>query len=356
MTELGCAQGCAQPPGNALTNGKIRRLNRRKHRLRIRTSDSLTLTVFGVRLHEWRRFTAALVGGIMPTLQQLFRRKPVPEMSEETGADTGGSELARTIGLFQLSMFGVGATIGTGIFFVLSVAVPVAGPAVIVSFAIAGLVAGLTAICYAELASAVPVSGSSYSYAYATLGEVTAVGVAACLLLEYGVSTAAVAVGWSQYLNELFDNLFGFRIPESLSQAPEQGGVFNLPAVILVFLCALLLIRGVSESAKTNAVMVMIKIGVLVLFIVLGVMGWNSDNLSDFAPFGWAGITAASGIIFFSYIGLDAVSTAGQEVNNPRRTMPLAFLIALVTVTTLYSLCGVVAVAAHASPEFELHN
>src|SRR5206468_8528829 len=126
------------------------------------------------------------------------------------------------------------------------------GPAVIVSFAIAGLVAGLTAICYAELASAVPVSGSSYSYAYATLGELTAVGVAACLLLEYGVSTAAVAVGWSQYLNELFDNLFGFRIPESLSQASEQGGVFNLPAVILVLLWALLLVRGVSAAAKTN--------------------------------------------------------------------------------------------------------
>jgi amino acid transporter len=250
-------------------------------------------------------------------------------------------------------MFGVGATNGTGIFFVLSVAVPVAGPAVIVSFVIAGVVAGLTAICYAELASAVPVSGSSYSYAYATLGELTAVGVAACLLLEYGVSTAAVAVGWSQYLNQLSDNLFGFRIPESLSQAPEQGGVFNLPAVILVFLCALLLIRGVSESAKANAVMVLIKIGVLVLFIVLGVMGWNSDNLSPFAPFGWAGITAASGIIFFSYIGLDAVSTAGEEVKNPRRTMPLAILIALVTVTTLYILVGVVAVAAQPYTQFE---
>jgi amino acid transporter len=224
---------------------------------------------------------------------------------------------------------------------------------VIVSFAIAGVVAGLTAICYAELASAVPVSGSSYSYAYATLGELTAVGVAACLLLEYGVSTAAVAVGWSQYLNQLFDNLFGFRIPESLSQAPEQGGVFNLPAVILVFLCALLLIRGVSESAKTNAVMVLIKIAVLLLFIVIGVMGWNADNLSPCAPFGFAGITAASGIIFFSYIGLDAVSTAGEEVKNPRRTMPLAILIALVTVTTLYILVAVVAVAAQPYDQFE---
>jgi APA family basic amino acid/polyamine antiporter len=289
----------------------------------------------------------------MPTLRQLFRRKPVPEMSEETGSDTGQSELARTIGLFQLSMFGVGATIGTGIFFVLSVAVPVAGPAVILSFVIAGVVAGLTAICYAELASAVPVAGSSYSYAYATLGELPAVGVAACLLLEYGVSAAAVAVGWSQYLNELFGNLFGFKIPDALSQAPEQGGVFNLPAVILILLCTLLLIRGSSESAKTNAVMVVIKIGVLLLFVVLGVMGWNSDNLTPFAPFGISGIATAAGIIFFSYIGLDAVSTAGEEVKNPRRTMPIAILVALVTVTALYILVTVVAVAAQPASEFE---
>ncbi|WUJ70549.1 amino acid permease [Kribbella soli] len=287
------------------------------------------------------------------TVQQLFRRKPVPEMSQESGTDTGQSELVRTIGLFQLSMFGIGATIGTGIFFVLAQAVPVAGPAVIWSFVIAGVVAGLTAICYAELASAVPVSGSSYSYAYATLGELPAIGVAACLLLEYGVSAAAVAVGWSQYLNELFDNLFGFTLPDRLSQAPEQGGVFNLPAVILVALCTLLLIRGASESAKTNAVMVCLKIGVLILFIVLGLKGWNSNNLSDFAPFGITGITSAAGIIFFSYIGLDAVSTAGEEVKNPRRTMPLAILIALVTVTALYILVTLVAVAAQPSDQFQ---
>src|SRR6478735_7664934 len=274
--------------------------------LRIRTSDSLTLTVFGVKLHKWRRFQAPVVGGIMPTLQQLFRRKPVPEMTEETGADSGRSELKRTIGVFQLSMFGVGATIGTGIFFVLSVAVPVAGPAVIVSFVIAGAVAGLTAICYAELASAVPVAGSSYSYAYATLGELPAMGVAACLLLEYGVSAAAVAVGWSQYLNEFLDNVFGFTIPDNLSQAPEQGGVLNLPAVVLIVLCALLLIRGASESAKVNAIMVMIKIGVLVMFVVLALQGFDSDNLEHIVPKGGdelQHVTTAAGIIFSSYIG-----------------------------------------------------
>jgi APA family basic amino acid/polyamine antiporter len=290
----------------------------------------------------------------MASLQeQIMRRKPVTAMAEETGADTEGGELARTITLFQLSLFGIGATIGTGIFIVLTSAVPVAGPSVVLSFIFAGVVAGLTAICYAELASAVPVSGSSYSYAYATMGEGIAMVVAACLLLEYGVSAAAVAVGWSQYLNELFDNLFGFEIPESIAQAPEQGGVFNVPAVILILLCASLLIRGASESAKVNAIMVMIKIGVLILFIAVGVTGWDSDNLSDFTPFGADGITSAAGIIFFSYIGLDAVSTAGEEVHNPRRNLPLAILIALVTVTTLYVLVTVVAVAAQPYPEFE---
>jgi amino acid transporter len=289
----------------------------------------------------------------MPTLEQLFRRKPVPEMSAESGTDTGESELARTIGLFQLSMFGVGATIGTGIFFVLSEAVPVAGPAVIWSFVMAGAVAGLTAICYAELASAVPVSGSSYSYAYATLGELPAIGVAACLLLEYGVSAAAVAVGWSQYVNELLDNLFGVSLPENVSQAPEQGGVLNLPAVILILLCTLLLIRGASESATVNAVMVSIKICVLVLFILIGITGWNSDNMTPFSPEGINGITSAAGLIFFSYIGLDAVSTAGEEVKNPRRNLPLAILIALVTVTTLYVLVTIVAVGAQPASEFD---
>jgi amino acid transporter len=178
-------------------------------------------------------------------------------------------------------------------------------------------------------------------------------GVAACLLLEYGVSAAAVAVGWSQYINELLDNLFGVALPDALAQAPEQGGLLNLPAVLLVFLCTMLLIRGASESAKTNAIMVLIKIGVLVMFIVIGVQGWESSNLEPFAPYGLTGITSAAGIIFFSYIGLDAVSTAGEEVKNPRRTMPLAILIALVTVTTLYILVALIAVAAQPAGEFE---
>ena len=159
---------------------------------------------------------------------QIFRRMPVG------GRPHAEEGLKRTIGLVQLIGFGVGATVGTGIFFVLTTAVPDAGPAVVVSFVIAAVTAGLTALCYAELAGSVPVSGSSYSYAYATLGEVVAMIVAACLLLEYGVSASAVAVGWSEYLNQLLDNLFGVTIPHDLSYAPEAGGIVNLPAMVLV--------------------------------------------------------------------------------------------------------------------------
>ena len=283
---------------------------------------------------------------------QLFRRKPVGTMEHESGADDGKGELARTIGLIPLTALGVGATIGTGIFFVLSQAVPVAGPAVMLSFVMASVVAGLTALCYAELAGAVPVSGSSYSYAYATLGELPAMVVAGCLLLEYGVSTAAVAVGWSQYLNEFLQNVFGFQIPNALSNAPEQGGAFNLPAVILVGLCMLLLIRGASESAKLNAIMVGVKLVVLTMFVVIGVFGWNGSNLHPFAPFGVHGITSAAGIIFFSYIGLDAVSTAGEEVKDPHKNLPRAIVLALLIVTTIYIVVALVAVAAQPAGKF----
>lgn len=281
-----------------------------------------------------------------PLRRRMMRRKPL----EPGGRDTG---LVRSIGLFQLTMFGVGATIGTGIFFVLTTQVPSAGPAVVFSFVLAAIVAGLTALCYAELASAVPVSGSSYSYAYATLGEVVAMGIAACLLLEYGVSSAAVAVGWSEYVNQLLGNLVGWEVPAALSAAPSEGGIVNLPAMVLVFLCMLLLIRGTSESATANAVMVLIKLAVLIMFIVIAATGWNSNHLADFAPMGAAGVWAATGGIFFSFIGLDAVSTAGEEVKDPTRTMPRAIVLALAIVTTVYVLVALAAVGAQPWQKFE---
>lgn len=281
--------------------------------------------------------------------QQLLRRKPIPR----EGEDTHGPKLSRSIGLFSLTMIGVGGTVGTGIFFILSEAVPTAGPAVIISFLIAGVVAGLTALCYAELAGSVPVSGSSYSYAYTTLGEMPAMGVAACLLLEYGVSTAAVAVGWSQYVNQLFHNLFGFELPAALSNAPEEGGIVNLPAVILIALCALLLIRGTKESVITNTIMVVIKLVVLVFFAAIAFTGWNADHFANFAPFGFAGIMSGAGIIFFSFVGLDAVSTAGEEAKNPKRNLPLALIFALVIVTGIYVLVAMAGLGAQAPEQFK---
>ncbi len=217
----------------------------------------------------------------------MLRRRPVSGAPVASGAS---GNLKRSFGTFQLTMFGVGATIGTGIFFVLAQAVPEAGPGVIVSFIIAGIAAGLAAICYAELASAVPISGSAYSYAYTTLGEAVAMVVAACLLLEYGVATAAVAVGWSGYVNKLLSNLFGFQMPHVLSAAPwdTHPGWVNLPAVILIGLCALLLIRGASESARVNAIMVLIKLGVLGMFMIIAFSAYSADHLKDFVPFGVA--------------------------------------------------------------------
>lgn len=281
--------------------------------------------------------------------EQLKRRKPIvfQQMHHE------GEELARNMTTFHLMMFGVGATIGTGIFFVLGEAVPKAGPAVLVSFVIAGIAAGLSALCYAELASAIPVSGSTYSYAYHALGELVAVVIAGCVLLEYGVATGAVAVGWSGYFNELIHALFGFKLPQALSVSPipgtdgvATGGIINLPAVVLVLLCMFLLLRGATESAKVNAAMVLIKIAVLGLFSVIGLSAFNADHFSNFFAAGAAGISAAAGTIFFSFIGLDAVATAGEEVKNPQKALPRAIIGALLIVSGAYIAVAAAGLAA----------
>jgi amino acid transporter len=284
--------------------------------------------------------------------EQLTRKKP---MAAKKGPHDG-PDLGRSFGTFQLTMFGVGATVGTGIFFVLQEAVPDAGPAVVVSFLIAGLAAGLSALCYAEMASAIPVSGSTYSYAYHALGELVAMGIAACVLLEYGVAASAVAVGWSGYFNELLDKTTGTTIPDSLSYSPipydGTNGLVNLPAIVLVAMCTLLLIRGASESAKVNTVMVLIKLSVLVMFIIIGLTAFEADRFDNFWASGSAGISAAAGTIFFSFIGLDAVSTAGEEVRDPQRALPRAIIGALVVVVTVYVLVAIAGVGAQPLEEF----
>ncbi len=293
----------------------------------------------------------------MATLrEQMTRVKPIK--SDVVDHGHAGPDLQRTIGPFQLMMFGVGATVGTGIFFVLPESVPKAGPAVVLAFLLAGIAAGLSAINYAELASAIPVSGSTYAYAYHSMGEFVAMAIAACVLLEYGVSASAVAVGWSGYFNELLRQTLGFALPDALSYSPipVEGsstiGIVNLPAVVLVFLCTVLLIRGASESAKVNTIMVVIKLGVLLLFAVIAFTAFNADHFDNFWSAGSHGITAAAGTIFFSFIGLDAVSTAGEEVKNPQRNLPLALMGALVVVITVYLLIAISGVGSTSVEEF----
>ena len=291
-----------------------------------------------------------------PLSRQVLRRKPTTGITDGHGT---GHDLKRSIGTFQLTMFGVGSTIGTGIFFVLSVAVPDAGPAVLLAFVGAGIAAGLSAICYAELASTIPASGSTYSYAYAALGEMPAMGIAACLLLEYGVSASAVAVGWSEYLNELFQTFFGHQLPYALSHAPGSTsasgahGVVNLPAVVLVAMCTVLLVRGASESARANAIMVVTKLAVLAFFAVVAFTAFDSGHFHPFLPLGAAGVSTAAGAIFFSFIGLDSVSTAGEEVKDPQRTMPRAIIAALVVVVTFYLLVTAAALGAQDWHQFD---
>ena len=290
----------------------------------------------------------------MPSLkEQLTRRKPL----DSADMHRAGHELGRSLSTFQLMMFGVGATVGTGIFFVMQEAVPDAGPAVIISFLVAGLAAGLSALCYAEMASAIPVSGSTYSYAYHALGEFLAVLISACVVLEYGVSSSAVAVGWSGYFNELLQNTLHVRIPDALSYSPipdgdSPTGLINLPAVVLVVLCALLLMRGASESARANAIMVIIKLAVLGMFVAISFTAFQADHFAGFWDKGAAGISAAAGTIFFSFIGLDAVSTAGEEVRNPQKALPRAIMGALVIVVTVYVLVAIAGIGAQPAAAF----
>lgn len=250
------------------------------------------------------------------------------------------------MGVAQLTLLSVGATLGTGIFVVLGQAVPEAGPAVVVSFVLAGVTALFSALSYAELAGMIPGSGSSYSYAYATLGELVAWVCGWCLILEYGVSVAAVAVGWGQYVNELLDLTFGVTLPDSLSAPPGAGGTLNIPAALIVVLAMAVLLRGARESAVANTIMVGVKIAALVLFCAVAFTAFRAGNFHPLFPLGTAGMSAGAASLFFSYIGFDAASTAGEEARNPQRDLPRAIILSLILVTALYVLVAVAALGA----------
>ena len=221
-----------------------------------------------------------------------------------------------------------------------------AGPAIILSFILAGVTCAFSALAFAELASTIPVAGSAYTYSYATMGELVAWIIGWDLILEYSVSVAAVAVGWGQYFNDLIDSLFGFALPEALAGPPGEGGTVNLPAVFIVLLITAVLCVGIRESARANSIMVVVKLLILALFLALGVTAFTSDNLEPFAPNGLDGTVTAASVIFFAYIGFDAVSTSGEETKNPSRDLPIAIVGSLVIATLLYIAVAVVAVGA----------
>jgi APA family basic amino acid/polyamine antiporter len=268
-------------------------------------------------------------------------RKPTEDLVREVGTDDG---LRRAVGALDLTALGIGAIIGTGIFVIIGEAIADSGPSIVLSFALAGVTCLFSALSYGELASSIPVSGSAYTYGYATLGELVAWIIGWDLILEYGVSVAAVAVGWGGYLQSLLDSLFGVNLPDAIAGPPGEGGTVNVPAMFLVLAVAALLTYGIRESARTNTVMVFVKVGILIFFILVGFAHINGDNFSPWSPKGTGGTVDAAALIFFAYIGFDAVSTSGEEASNPSRDLPIAIVGSLLIATLIYILVAIVAV------------
>lgn len=285
-----------------------------------------------------------------------FARKPVSAL--QGNAETGG--LTRTVGLFALVCFGVGSTVGAGIFVLTgTVAAQHSGPAVALSFFIASVVCLLAGLCYAELAAMMPVAGSAYSYSHASMGEAAAWTVGWCLALEYLFAGALVAIGWSGYVQSVLHDI-GIDFPALLAQAPFElspdrhlvatGSILNLPAVLVTLICTALLLRGTEFSARINNLIVVVKIAAMLLVVATGFAFVDTANWTPFIPanrgvfghFGWSGVMQGAGVLFFAYVGFDAVTTLAQEVKDPQRTVPRALMASVGVTTILYMLVGVV--------------
>jgi len=297
----------------------------------------------------------------------LLRRKSVTQLQADALTD---QRLKRALGATNLTALGIGAIIGTGIFVLTgTVAAQNAGPAVILSFVLAGVASIFAALCYSEFASLVPMAGSAYTYGYATLGELFAWIIGWDLILEYALGAVTVSIGWSGYVVSFLRDL-GIHIPAQLSAArgtlvtladgTQVTAIFNLPAVIIIAIITLLLVIGISESARVNNVIVFVKVAVVLLFIFGAAHAVNPANWHPFIPpstgvrghFGWSGVTQGAGIVFFAYIGFDAVSTAAQEAKNPQRDMPIGIIGSLLVCTVLY--IAVSAVATGIVPYLQL--
>ncbi|HEX8029803.1 MAG TPA: amino acid permease [Vicinamibacterales bacterium] len=269
----------------------------------------------------------------------LFKTKSIEQLVGDV--EHGGKALRRSLTAWDLTLLGIGAIIGTGIFVLTGTAAAnQAGPAITMSYLAAGLACAFAALCYAEFASMIPIAGSAYTYAYATLGELVAWMIGWDLILEYAVGSMTVAIGWSGYMQRLMAG-FGITLPQSLGAAPPDG-LINLPAVIIVLLIMVLLIVGVRESARFNAAMVAVKLVAVLFFLAVGVAYVEPANWTPFAPYGWPGIMAAAAVVFFAYIGFDAVSTTAEEAKNPQRDLPIGIIASLVICTILYLAVGLV--------------
>ena len=266
----------------------------------------------------------------------LLKTKSIEQLVGDV--EHGGKSLRRTLTALDLTLLGIGAIIGTGIFVLTGTAAAnQAGPGIVLSYVLAGLACGFAALCYAEFAAMIPIAGSAYTYAYATLGEIFAWMIGWDLILEYAVGSMTVAVGWSGYFQRILAG-FGIHLPLWMTAAPAAapGAVFNLPAVIIVLGIMVLLVIGVRESARFNATMVFIKLAAVLFFILVGVWYVNPANWSPFAPYGWPGIKTGAAIVFFAYIGFDAVSTTAEEAKNPSRDLPIGIIASLIICTVLY--------------------
>lgn len=284
----------------------------------------------------------------------LMRRKAiVPEERE-------GHALARTLGWPHLIALGVGAIVGTGILTLIGVGADKAGPAVILSFAVAGLICACAALAYAEMATMIPASGSAYTYSYVVIGEIIAWVVGWSLILEYSLVVSAVAVGWSGYAAPLLEAWAG--VPMTLMQGPELGGIVNLPAIAIIAVVAGLLLVGTRESATLNAILVVVKVLALVIFVAVALPAFNAANLEPFSPYGFAkhmgpdgverGVMAAAAIIFFAFYGFDAIATAAEETKNPDRDLKIGIVGSMLICVIIYIVVAVAAVGALAYARF----
>jgi len=274
----------------------------------------------------------------------IWKTKPLSQLLNEASESEKG--LKRTLSSRALVALGIGAIIGAGLFSLTGIAAADhAGPAVTLSFILAAIGCGFAGLCYAEFASMIPVAGSAYTYSYATMGEFMAWIIGWDLILEYALGSATVAVSWSAYFNELLAQ-YGVIIPPEFVSSPTEGGIINIPAIFIVCLLSLLLMKGTKESAKVNNLLVVVKIAIVLLFIILGWKFINPEFHTPFIPkntgkygeFGMSGIAAGAALVFFAFIGFDAVSTAAQEAKNPQKGMPIGILGSLAVCTLLYVL------------------